>query len=154
MGNEIERKFKLRTFPSHLKWSSKVRIIQGYLAIQDDDIEVRIRKAGKKFIQTIKSDGSLVRKEVEIKLNSNQFQNLWQLTEGKRIIKDRYICRVKNLKVEVDVYLGNLKKLIIAEIEFPSMKMAKEFDPPSWFDEEVTYNPKFKNKNLAKKFRP
>ena len=67
----------------------------------------------------------------------------------KSISKIRYVLAVNNAKVEVDVYEGALNGLITAEVEFLSMERAQEFIIPDWFSEEVTYDKRFKNKNLA-----
>lgn len=67
----------------------------------------------------------------------------------KSISKVRYVLELNGAKAEVDVYEGALKGLITAEVEFITMERAQEFQVPDWFGEEVTYDKRYKNKNLA-----
>jgi len=39
---------------------------------------------------------------------------------------------------------------MVTEIEFDNIEDAENFKPLDWFGEEVTYNEKYKNKNLAR----
>lgn len=149
MGLEIERKFKVRELPSKLSCLSCEKIVQGYIIISDNGIEVRLRKYGNKYFETIKSNGNLIRKEIEIKLTQKQFVELWPLTKGKRIEKERFTYRIGVNKIEVDIYKGKLESLVIAEVEFKTISDSKKFTPPNWFGEEVTNYPEFKNKNLG-----
>lgn len=72
----------------------EVHILQGYLMICENGSEIRIRKYGDKYFQTIKSPGNQVREETEIEITKQQFKQRWPLTEGKRIEK------TKTLQVE------------------------------------------------------
>jgi adenylate cyclase len=106
---------------------------------------------GEAFFQTIKSDGSLTRTEVEIEISKEQFDSLWGATEDKRVEKIRYEIPLEEHTIELDVYDGELKGLVIAEVEFVSVEESARFVPPDWFDKEVTYDKKFRNRNLANK---
>jgi CYTH domain-containing protein len=54
---EIERKFLVRSLPENLEPYPHTDIEQGYLAISEDGAEVRIRRKGKEYFQTVKSGG-------------------------------------------------------------------------------------------------
>ena len=56
------------------------------------------------------------------------------------------------LKVEIDVFEGWLKGLIIAEVEFKSSKQAEEFKMPNWFGGPLE-NKAFSNRALSTKGR-
>ena len=43
---------------------------------------------------------------------------------------------------------------LIAEVEFPDEETADAFEPPEWFDEEVTGNKTYLNETLATKGLP
>ena len=148
MSTEIERKFLVLNPPDNLKKYNSNEILQGYIFISDD-IEIRLRKKGNLFFQTIKSSGDLQRAEYEIELTNDQFEKLWPLTEGKRIQKIRYEIEHQNHLIELDIYLNNLVGLKTAEVEFKSVDESIEFNPPSWFGDDVTKDIKYKNKNLA-----
>ncbi|MCZ6527527.1 MAG: adenylate cyclase, partial [Candidatus Dadabacteria bacterium] len=65
MSQEIERKFLVKELPADLENYSHSAIIQGYLIVTDNDIEVRLRKKGDKYFETVKAGSGLVRKESE-----------------------------------------------------------------------------------------
>ena len=146
---EIERKFLVTTLPDDLALRPHNKIAQGYLAIGADGSEVRLRCKGAQHYQTIKSEGGLSRAEYETELTQDQFQTLWPATEGRRVEKTRYDIILSRVKIEVDVYRGDLSGLCTAEVEFASEPESQIFDVPSWFGIEVTEDPRYKNKNLA-----
>ena len=147
---EIERKFLVEQPPADLETHPSGRIEQGYIAITEDGVEVRIRRYGDEAFLTIKSGGGEERLEEEIEIGDRRFQSLWPLTEGRRISKRRYrIPYERGALVELDIYTGALQGLVIAEVEFDSSAAASAFAPPGWFGSEVTDEPEYKNKRLA-----
>lgn len=145
---EVERKWLVTELPNLSGLKGK-EVIQGYIAVTADGTEVRVRQKGDKFFQTIKSDGGLVRGEIEIELTKEQYDELWQATAGRRLEKTRYEIGLNGAKIELDVYKGALTGLIVAEVEFPSVRDSEKFSPPAWFAQEVTEDKRYKNKNLA-----
>jgi CYTH domain-containing protein len=149
-GVEIERKFLIDTVPPDLGTYPSDRIEQGYLAITDDGVEVRIRRYGDRSFLTVKSGGASARVEEEIEIDERRFGSLWPLTEGRRIEKRRYRIPSRNgLTIELDVYDGALNGLVTAEVEFDSQAAAAAFEPPPWLGRDVTNEPGYKNKRLA-----
>lgn len=149
-GVEIERKFLVDRGPSDLDAHPSAEIEQGYLALTDDGLEVRVRRYGPRAVLTIKSGGPLERVEEEIEIDERRFRSLWPLTEGKRIRKRRYrIPAEHGLQIELDVYADALHGLVTAEVEFDSETAAAAFAPPEWLGREVTDEPEYKNKRLA-----
>ena len=149
MNEEIERKFLVKKLPANLQQYPSTDIVQGYLAITEKGTEVRLRKKGDRFYQTVKSGFGLQRCEAEIEISKDQFEKLWSMTEGKRIEKARYEIDYSGMKIELDIYKGILKGLVVAEVEFSSIEQAKSFVPPNWFSREVTEDERYKNKNLV-----
>jgi len=148
MAREIERKFLVKKLPVITENIDNHVIQQGYIFISEK-MEIRIRKIGSIYFQTIKTGEGLSRGEYEIELSSDQFDLLWPLTEGKRVEKTRFEIEYANLLIELDIYSGNLEGLYTAEVEFPSETKSKKFNPPEWFGEEITFDSRYKNKNLA-----
>ncbi len=148
MTREIERKFLIKAIPENLDKYTGNKIIQGYLVITEET-EIRLRKKDHQFFQTVKTGSGLNRGEYDIELTENQFNSLWHLTEGKRVEKTRYEIIYKNKTIELDIYEGNLKKLLTAEVEFNSEEESWKFDPPDWFGEEITSDRRYKNQSLA-----
>ncbi|MEO7860866.1 MAG: CYTH domain-containing protein [Nitrospirales bacterium] len=146
---EIERKWLVSKLP-RLGTLKREHIIQGYLVIASDGGEVRIRRKGKTYYETVKSQGTLTRDEIEVKISSNQFHRLWPATKGRRLKKVRYAWNWNGLHIEIDVYQGSLAKLIVAEVEFASIHASRRFSPPDWFGKEVTEVQRYKNNCLAR----
>ena len=154
---EIERKWKIsiENLPDAAALGTGVDIWQGYLAIAEDGTEVRLRQAGETFYQTVKSGGDLARDEFETEIPQEVFDALWPATERARVEKVRYaIAYAEGVTIEVDVYKGALKGLIVAEVEFSDIRASEQFVAPAWFGEEVTANKAYKNKNLATRGLP
>lgn len=147
-SKEIERRFLVQYLPYSLLQDKPISIEQGYMAIEDGGNAVRLRRIGHRYFLTVKSSGSLVREEREVVISEAQFKGLWASTEGRRIVKDRYVIPYGSLEIEVDVFKGNLKGLIVAEVEFESVTAALVFQKLEWMSIEVTENPRFNNRYL------
>jgi CYTH domain-containing protein len=145
---EIERKFLVSETPPDLAGASVIE--QGYLVIGADGSEARVRRRSGVCTLTVKSGTGIARGETEISITADQFEALWPATEGRRIEKTRYVLDA----IELDVYAGELDGLIVAEVEFPHVAAAFEYDPPGWFGEEVTTDDRYKNRRLAVEGRP
>ncbi len=146
---EIERKWTIVEAPTNLHEFDHKRIRQGYIAIDDQGTEVRLRDKEGTYTLTVKSKGDLVRGEFETPISADQFDSLWATTEGKRVEKTRYSIPSDENTIELDVYEGDLAGLVTAEVEFTSIDAAYQFIAPDWFGADVTENSAYKNQNLA-----
>ena len=149
---EVERKFLVGE-PPDLDGAESDEIEQGYLAIGSEG-EVRVRRKGEKLVLTAKRGSGLSREEAEVELDRASFDELWELTEGRRLRKRRHVIPHGELKIELDIYEGDLEGLRVAEIEFSSEDEANAFDPPDWIGEEVTGDPRYLNETLASEGPP
>lgn len=147
---EIERKF-LVTKDAFLKqFKNKNRIIQGYLSSVPERT-VRVRIKGNKGFLTIKGKSNksgLSRMEWEKEIDVNEAESLLEICESGVIDKIRYEVEFGNHIIEVDVFEGNNKGLILAEIELQSEN--ESFEKPDWLGKEVTGNVKYYNAYLSK----
>ena len=152
MGNnrEIERKFLLKRVPSDLSSYPQRRIEQGYLVATPDGRQVRLRRTPKCCTLTYKTADGAIREEREIEITAGQFDALWPATAGKRLTKVRHEIPWQGYTIEIDVYGGINKSILVAEVEFEDEKQCVEFQPPDWFGEEVTNDPRYSNVLLAR----
>jgi CYTH domain-containing protein len=149
---EVERKF-LVPDPPDLSGADADEIVQGYLAIGSEG-EVRVRRKGDALFLTAKRGSGLSRQEAEVELDAKGFEELWPLTEGRRLHKRRHVVPHDGLQIEVDVYEGELEGLVVAEIEFPSEEQARAFEPPQWLGDDVTGDERYLNETLATQGAP
>ena len=68
--------------------------------------------------------------------------------------KTRHVIPHGELEIELDVYLGELDGLAIAEVEFPDEESADAFEAPDWLGQEVTGDERYLNQTLATKGPP
>lgn len=143
---EIERKFLVGNLPDLKEYKYHI-IEQAYL---NRDPVMRIRREDDTYYFTYKGSGLLAREEYNLPLNEASYINLLPKAEGKVISKKRYLIPYDKYTIELDIFEGDLSPLIIAEVEFDTVEEAHAFNPPEWFGEDVTENPKYHNSNLSK----
>ena len=146
---EIEYKFLVHSkrLPE-LKYGA--RMVQGYLGF-DPTVRVRTEDgpAGAKAYLTIKGDGLVGRDEFEYSIPRDHAEALLKLAHASLVSKTRYrIPAEDDLEWEIDVFEGDNKGLIVAELEVPAADHA--FDRPDWIAEDVTRDPAYKNAALAR----
>lgn len=146
---EIERKYliNLEDLPADYDTYPFHEIEQGYLCTQP---VVRIRKQDNEFFLTYKSKGLMVREEHNLPLTEDAYLHLRRKVDGCLIQKNRYcIPYDNNLTIELDIFMGYLAPLILAEVEFDTEEAANAFVPPHWFGEDVTFSQKYHNSTLS-----
>ena len=149
MATEIERKF----LPGDDSWKqaiSKSTVFkQGYL-VGSSQASVRVRIEGDKANINIKSATlNVTRQEYEYPIPLNEAEELLHtLCERPFIEKTRHIVNYGGHKWEIDVFEGDNKGLVVAEIELN--KVDAVFDKPSWLGEEVSDDPRYYNVCLVK----
>lgn len=151
-GYEIERKFLVEGEIPSLDDAPCRKIRQGYVATGES--EVRVRQIDERYFLTCKQGGGLQRREVEFEIGQGEFDQLWTLTEGRRIEKRRYEIDVNGSLLTLDVFEGELRPLMLAEVEFESVAESEGFTPPPYCCREVTQDARFKNQTLALKGFP
>lgn len=146
---EIERKFLVARMPD-LSLADRSSLRQGYLTVPEDSVEVRLRQTDETFVLCVKSGEGIVRGEREIEISEAQFEMLWPQTEGRRVVKTRWVGQLDGgLTYELDIFEGDLAPLVMVEVEFQSEADAREFVAPEWFGRDVSTDKRFGNKSLA-----
>ena len=148
---EIERKFLLKSLPPGWRKSSGCRIRQGYFALREKQVEIRLRQKGKDCFLTIKAGRGKVRLEEEIPISKPRFEKLWPLVRDTCVMKTRYLISYAGRKIELDIYEGRNRGLITAEVEFPTKIASRAFSPPVWLGREITGNRRYANEALARR---
>ena len=147
---EIERKFLVDKLPDDLSKYNCIEMEQGYLNTAP---VVRVRRENDDYVLTYKGDGLMARREENLPLNKESYNNLISKCDGRIISKTRYVIPLedeyKNLVAELDVFHKELDGLIVVEVEFESIEEAESFTPPEWFGRDVTMDGKYHNSYLS-----
>lgn len=107
------------------------------------------------FYITTKKGSGLIREEKELETTQRKYNEAKENIIGNIIEKRRYEIPYKVLGVsyliELDVYKGSLEGLMVAEVECKSKLQVFIFKlfKPNWFEEDITEDKRYKNKNLA-----
>lgn len=152
---EIEKKYLVKKIPFKLENLEREEIEQGYLCIKPT---VRIRKSNDEYFlnykwknKSINDDNAIHNIEYEMPLTKENYEHLLSKVDDYMIIKTRYIIPLEDgHKVELDVFGGNLKGLIFAEIEFKDDKDVEAFVKPEWLGEDITIDKFYDNTLLSK----
>lgn len=78
-----------------------------------------------------------VQLEQTIPLTAEEFAELEQIP-GKRVEKTRFVLDEGGVQYEIDVFRGDLRGLVLVDVEFPSTEARDAFQPPDWVLAEVT----------------
>lgn len=147
--NEIERKFLVKSADFLSESTKSNRIVQGYLN-SNPDRTVRVRIKGNAGFLTIKGKGNesgTTRFEWEKEIPVAEAAQLLLLCEEGLIDKIRYEIPFGKHLYEVDVFEGDNKGLIVAEIELNDEN--ESFEKPDWLGEEVTGKKRYYNASLS-----
>lgn len=163
MPNEIERKYLVYEdkLPDLTKLT-KHKIVQGYLAISDDNTVCRVRTSDttprdkwKNLVSpyttstlTIKGkNNGITRKELEYDLPDEDVVEMLDLCMGV-VEKTRYEYSYLGLLFEIDVFEGHNDGLIVCEVELENEN--DEIDLPDFISVEVSGDKEYYNSNLMK----
>ncbi len=148
MATEIERKYLVRGDAWRGRADRHVRYRQGYLA-NTRHCSVRVRVGGDAAHLNVKGATvgvSRLEFEYPVPLEDAEVM-LRELCHGSIIEKTRYFVRHLEHDWEVDVFEGDNAGLVVAEIELEDEAQAVTL--PDWAGEEVTYDARYYNSNLA-----
>ncbi len=151
MATETERRFLIEDpDDARSRATEDEPIEQGYVAIDPDGTEVRVRQRGDTTVLTVKSGPGESRFERELGISAEDFAQLFELTARRRVRKRRHTIEAGELRYEIDVFEGDLEGLALVEVEFGSEAEAAAFEPPDWFGRELTGMDEYANVNLAR----
>ena len=148
---EIERKFVIEKLPDDINEYPSKFIEQAYIL---RDPVIRIRRAGDHYLFTVKGNGKMAREEHEMPLTEESYNDLMAKTEGNIIRKKRYFIPYPPFTIELDVFEEPFDDMMMAEVEFLSVREAEDFVPPEWFGEDVTQDSRYHNSSMSNTYYP
>lgn len=149
MGKEIERKFLVDLskldLSKHTNWTADIQ--QGYLS-ENIEKSIRIRIEDTKGFITIKGGTNKIsRDEFEYSIPVSDAKKLIKMCD-KTIIKKRTTIKYNKRYWIIDVFEGDNKGLVVAEIELKNEK--EKFALPPWVTTEVSHDSKYYNLQLLR----
>ena len=94
----------------------------------------------------------MAREEYNLPLTAEAYKTLRAKADGTIIRKTRHLipyCSAgEEYLIELDLFENPNPGLWMAEVEFESIEKAEGFEPPAWFETEVTYDKKYHNSNM------
>lgn len=153
MNVEIERKYLLNALPRFPRVADVLAIDQGYIpgeALVERLRRQRGRDGVERYFRTVKLGSGVERVEIEDETDARTFAHLWQLTEGRRLTKRRYLVPHGSALWEIDEFTDRV--LHLAELEID--RADAPIDIPGWLQpvlvREVTDDKAYTNRSLAR----
>lgn len=146
---EIERKYLVNHVPADYMEFPCHAIEQAYLCTSP---VVRIRREDDSYYLTYKGKGLMTREEYNLPLNEQAYAHLLKKADGIILTKTRYLIPLEgsnHLTIELDIFEGTYKGLILAEVEFPTEEEALTFTPPQWFGRDVTFSGEYQKQQAG-----
>lgn len=139
---EIERTFLVKYLPENLKQFKSKKLVDIYIPRKTGHAAIRIRQQGDKFLITKKTRAGSANelKEETIVITEEDFNIFKSMQKAGTIEKTRYYYPYKNHIVEIDIFDGRHKGLVLAEIEFNSMEELNSSTIPDFCLADVTEN--------------
>lgn len=138
--DEFELTFLPKKLPDLSGCLSK-EMLDIYISSTVDHPILRIRRSGEKFEitkkQPAKEGDASHQIETTIPLTREEFDELAQIP-GRRVSKLRYLYNEGGKTYEIDVFQGDLKGLVLADIEFKSVQEKADYVAPDWMLADVT----------------
>ena len=151
---EIERKWMVAGWPASDEKTLPLLCTeyqeQGYLHTHAPIVRIRLQQRGSavKYVLCFKSEGLLVRKEIEIEVSKEEFAQLSDLIGQPLIRKERRIYALpEGLELEVNLVDEGLPtEFMYAEVEFDSEEQALSWNPAAcglgeYLSDDVTGQP-------------
>jgi len=152
---ERERRFLLQDLPEGLNRASHhLQITDNYITgsrlrlrkVRDPQTNKWVVKFTQKYPVT---PGDLSRTMItNTYLNADEYEVL-SIFEGNEIRKNRYSLDFEGRKFSIDMFLGDLLGLVLAEVSFESDEDMAKFERPSFALADVTSNETFSGSRLC-----
>ena len=138
---ELELTFLAKELPKGVKTAKPTRIVDIYVPDTPKHSHLRLRQKGDKYEMTKKmpiTEGDASEQiEQTIPLTKDEFVALSNCSK-KRVAKDRYKVKIEGKMAEIDVFMDELKGLVLMDFEFNTIDEKTAFKMPSVALADVT----------------
>jgi adenylate cyclase len=153
MGQEIERKFLVRSDAWRAGVTGSTLLRQGYLS-SNAKATVRVRSSDDAVaVLTLKGQvQGISRAEYEYEIPIEDARDMLAMAEPHIVEKRRHFVPLGGLMWEVDVFEGRHAGLVVAEVELTSEDQVVAL--PDWVGAEVTQDDRYNNASLSRSLNP
>ena len=143
MGQELELEltFLAKELPDNIKLVEPTRIVDVYVPDIPEHSHLRLRQKGEKYEITkkmpVKEGDASEQIEQTIPLTKEEYIALSNCSK-KRVAKDRYNIMVEGKMAEIDVFVEDLKGLVLMDFEFNTVQEKSVFKIPGLALADVT----------------
>lgn len=138
---ELELTFLAKELPESIKTIKPTRIVDIYIPDTPEHSRLRLRQKGEKYEITkkmpVKEENASEQIEQTIPLTKEEFTALSSCSK-KRVAKDRYNVMVEGKMAEIDVFVDELKGLVLMDFEFNTVEEKSAFKMPGVVLVDVT----------------
>lgn len=138
---ELELTFLAKELPKSIKTVKPTRIVDIYIPDTPEHSHLRLRQKGEKYEITKKMPvverNASEQIEQTIPLTKEEFVTLSNCSK-KRVAKDRYNVEIEGKMAEIDVFVDELKGLVLMDFEFNTIEEKSTFKMPSIALADVT----------------
>lgn len=139
---ELELTYLAKHLPNGLKDCKHKEIIDVYLPKSSLHPKLRLRKSGDKYElckkTPVKEGDASIQKEQTIVLSKEEFEDLSNQLDGKRVHKLRYYYDYNGKTAEVDIFQGDLLGLVVVDFEFENEEEKDAFELPNFCLVDIT----------------
>ena len=139
---ELERTFLAKRLPAGLKACKHKDMIDLYIPKESEHPVLRITKNGEHYEMTkkkpVRGDDASKQEEQTIILTKDEIDVLMNLP-GKKTEKTRHYYPYKGKTLEIDVFQGALKGLVLVDAEFSPDEEKNAFAMPDFCLADVTH---------------
>ncbi len=165
----------LEKYPFHEIEQGYLNVHPAIRIRRQDDIYYMTYKTSRSFAEAEfieAAQGEIGQTEYNLPLDKESYEHLSQKVDGNVIRKRRYLLPInedafdsefvagnpvlskaleeKSIKIELDVFKAPFDGMIVAEVEFPDEASAAAYHMASWFLEDVTADPKYRNSVMSR----
>lgn len=150
---QYKRRFLVNQLPSYINFNNfeEQQIKLNYLNKIEDSLDIEyISIDDEKYFLFILDDGTQKRNKIIIDIDEDRYKVGETLSAPKNLIIKKFDITKSDLnyKKNILVYTNLNMELTIVEVEGGQEEITK-FNPESWYSNEITDLPEYKNINLA-----
>lgn len=138
---ELELTFLAKELPREIKTVKPTRITDIYIPDTPEHSHLRLRQKGERYEITKKlpvAEGNASEQiEQTIPLTKDEFIAMSSCSK-KRVVKDRYNIEIEGKMAEIDVFVEDLKGLVLMDFEFNTVQEKSVFKIPGLALADVT----------------